>query len=192
MIRPVLRTHHRATLAALSLALGIAFGSAYALSAQAPEKKALTVEDYTKWRSITGQEISGDGKWAAYVLQFTNAPTADAKPVLHILNLESNADVSVANGTGPVFSTDSRWIAYTIDPGAGRGGRGGRGGGGVTAPGGNESPGGTPPPSNPSTPPVNPSGAGGQGAQGGQAGRGATTPPAPPRASSCAISRPAP
>jgi acetyl esterase/lipase len=180
VVHPVLRSRSRATFAALSLALGIAFGSAYALSAQAPEKKALTVEDYTKWRSITGQEISGDGKWVAYVLQSTNVPTADAKPVLHILNLETNADVSVANGTGPTFSADSRWIAYTIDPGAGRGGRGGRGGaGGGTAPGG-ETPG--------ATTPANPAGgAGGQGAntgaggQGGQAGRGANTPPTPPR-----------
>jgi dipeptidyl aminopeptidase/acylaminoacyl peptidase len=188
----VLRSPNRPTLAALSLALAVAFGSAYALSAQATAKKALTVEDYTKWRSISGQEISADGKWVAYVLQFTNVATADAKPVLHILNLETNADVTVTNGTGPSFSADSRWIAYTIDPGAGRGGRGGRGGaGGGTAPGG-DAPGGTTPPGG-NTPPANPAGgagaggqgantgAGGQGAQGGQAGRGANTPVTPPR-----------
>ena len=118
MVHPALRSRNRATFAALSLALGIAFGSAYALSAQAPEKKALTVEDYTKWRSITGQEISGDGKWVAYVLQLTNVPTTDTKPVLHILNLETNADVSVANGTGPTFSADGKVLFANIqDPG---------------------------------------------------------------------------
>jgi len=37
--------------------------------AQAPAKKAMTIDDYTKWRSIERQAISGDGKWVAYSLQ---------------------------------------------------------------------------------------------------------------------------
>lgn len=32
-------------------------------SAQSSTRKPLSIGDYTKWRSITGQEISGDGKW---------------------------------------------------------------------------------------------------------------------------------
>ena len=99
-------------------------------SAQAPAKKALTVDDYTRWRSISGQEISGDGKWVAYDSRDTNAPPADAKPVLHLLNLETNEDVEIANATGAAFSADSKWVAYQVDPtggGRGRGGRGGRG-----------------------------------------------------------------
>jgi WD40 repeat protein len=152
----VMRLRGRASLIPLAFVLTVAFGGAYALSAQAPAKKALTVEDYTRWRSINSPEISGDGKWIAYVLQLTNTATADAKPVLHILNLETNAGVEVANGTGPTFSSDSRWIAYTIGPGAGRGGRGGRGAGGggagATAPGGGDAPA-TPPTTTPQTAP---------------------------------------
>jgi dipeptidyl aminopeptidase/acylaminoacyl peptidase len=115
-------------------ALVLAFSSAYVLApthAQNPAKKALTIEDYTRWRSISGQEISGDGKWVAYGLSFTNTVPAETKPVLHILNLETNQDVEVANATGADFSPDSRWIAYQVDPGGGRGGRGGRGRGGA-------------------------------------------------------------
>jgi dipeptidyl aminopeptidase/acylaminoacyl peptidase len=117
--------------------------------AQGPSKKVLTVEDYTRWHSISGQEISGDGKWVAYGLSFTNTLPADAKPVLHILNLETNQDIEVANATGAIISPDSRWIGYQVDPSGGRGGRGGRGrgatapagGGGATTPPGGEAPG---------------------------------------------------
>jgi hypothetical protein len=94
--------------------------------AQTPTKKVLGVEDYSRWRSINGSAISGDGKWVTYVLAQTNTAPADAKPVLHILRLDNNQDVEVANATAPAFSADSRWVAYQIDPNSG--GRGGRGG----------------------------------------------------------------
>ncbi|HUL75556.1 MAG TPA: prolyl oligopeptidase family serine peptidase [Vicinamibacterales bacterium] len=149
----------------LALALIAVLGLAYALpSAQAPAKKALTVEDYTRWRSISGQEISGDGKWVTYGLAFTNTAPAESKPVLHVLNLETNQDVAVPNATGGTFSSDSRWIAYQVDPsGGGRGGRGGRGG---AAPAG-EAPAST---GGAQTPGTQPAG-----------GRGAGAQPTPPR-----------
>ena len=57
--------------------------------------------------------------------------TAESKPVLHLVNLQTNQDVEVADASGGNFSPDSTWIAYTVDPNAGgRGGRGGRAGGG--------------------------------------------------------------
>jgi len=91
-------------------------------------KKALTVDDYTKWKNIGDTAISGDGKWVTYVLRTTNVPDDQARPVLHILSLETNQDVAVDNATGGTFSSDSMWIAYQIDPAPGRGrGRGGRG-----------------------------------------------------------------
>ena len=96
-------------------------------------KKALTIDDYTKWKSISGQEISGDGKWVAYVLQSSNVPTTETKPVLHILNLDTNKDDTIADATGNAFSSDSKWIAYSVEP-AGAGGRGGRGNRGGGAP----------------------------------------------------------
>ncbi len=131
-------TRHR-RLPTLIVALAVAFGAAYALpSAQsadpaapaslpAPAKKALGIDDYTRWRSISGDTMSADGKWVAYVLQFTNVAPAETKPVLHIRNLETDQEVEVANATGPAFSDDSQWVAYLIDPSGGRGGRGGRG-----------------------------------------------------------------
>jgi hypothetical protein len=152
---------HRLSL--LLVALGAAWVGAYTLmSAQTPAKKALTVDDYTKWRSISGQAISGDGAWVSYDLQFTNTATADAKPVLHLVKLGGSApDLTVPDATGAAFSADSQWVAYQVDPGGGRGGRGGRGAG-AAAPA-------TPAPDAPAAP----------AAQAGRGGRG--TAPAAPR-----------
>ena len=103
-------------------AMALIMTTASALPQSSPQppakKKALTVDDYAKWKSIASQAISGDGKWVAYVLQLTNTTPAEAKPVLHLLNLETNADVTVADAAEPAFSADSKWIAYQVDPGA--------------------------------------------------------------------------
>jgi dipeptidyl aminopeptidase/acylaminoacyl peptidase len=152
----------RRPLAALSAVLVVAFSSAFALTAQSPAKKVLGVEDYTRWRAISASEISGDGNWVAYGVSQTNTAPADAKPVQHLLNLTTNQDVAIPDGSGGSFSADSQWFAYQVDPGGGRGGRGGRGGA-------NNAPAAV----NDTNPP-----AGGQGAQ---ARGGATTPPIPPR-----------
>ena len=159
-------TTPRRRVAALVITLAVAWTGAYTLtSAQTPEKRALTAEDYTRWRSISGQEMSSDGAWVAYVLQFTNTAPADAKPVLHLLKLDSNQDVSVPNATGAVFSSDAKWLAYQVDP---SGGRGGRGGGGRAGGGGAQ----------PAAPaPAAPADTNGQNAQG--RGRAAATPAAP-------------
>ena len=152
------------------MALAVTFFAAYATPAaqQAPAagtKKALTIDDYSKWKSISGQDMSGDGKWVAYVIQSTNVPTTETKPVLHIQNLDTGAEVTVADATGNAFSSDSRWIAYSVEPAAaGRGGRGGRGGATPAAE--------TPATTTPATTPA-------QDAPGGRAGAPAT--PAQPR-----------
>lgn len=114
--------------AALGFVLLTALFASYALpSAQAPAKKVLGIEDYTKWRTITSQEISGDGNWVAYGQSQANTVATEARPVLHIVRVETNQHTEVPNATGPIFSADSKWIAYQVDPTGGRGGRGGRG-----------------------------------------------------------------
>jgi hypothetical protein len=83
----------RRAIHALAVVASLSIVHALPAAQSAPQsgtKKVLSVEDYTKWRSISSQEISGDGKWVASVLQLTNVPTTETKPVLHILILESN------------------------------------------------------------------------------------------------------
>ena len=85
-------------------------------AAPAPSKKAMTVDDYSKWRTISAQALSPDGKWLAYVLELTNVLQGENKPEMHIVNLGTNADVVVNDATAPEFSSDSKWIAYQVDP----------------------------------------------------------------------------
>ena len=111
------RIPRQVILFALVVAVALAF--AHALPhAQAPAKKAMTIDDYTKWRSIERPVMSGDGKWVAYALQVTNVLPADAKPVLHLLNLGTNVEVTVADATEATFSPDSKWVAYQVTPGS--------------------------------------------------------------------------
>jgi hypothetical protein len=152
---------------AVALAVGLA---AFALpEAQTVQKKAITIDDYTKWRRIATQEISADGKWVVYTLELTNTIPAEAKPVLHLLNLETGVDVTVADATSGSFSADSKWLAYQVDPGAAQRARAGRGGSGSAAATGPAPP--------QATPPAQPGAAGAPGGQGGRGGPAAAIPP---------------
>jgi dipeptidyl aminopeptidase/acylaminoacyl peptidase len=155
--------------------LAVAMMATYALpQAQTAGKKAMTVDDYAKWRDIASREISGDGRWVACVLQLTNTIPAEAKPVLHLLNLETNVEVTVNDASDPVFSSDSKWIAYQVDPGAAQRARAARtGSGGAPS---------TQPAAPPATPPVPvPAEAPGTQQGQGQTGRGAAPAAIPPR-----------
>jgi dipeptidyl aminopeptidase/acylaminoacyl peptidase len=171
-IARILSTRRRIT--AFVLVLAVAFVAAAAQPApQTSAKKALTVDDYVKWRNIASQSISGDGKWVAYVLQLTNAVPAESKPILHLLNLETNVEVPVADASDAVFSADSKWVAYQVDPGAAQRARAARGGSGAAPA--------TEPGTPPTTPPSQPGATPATPAQTGQAGRGGASQPIPPR-----------
>jgi dipeptidyl aminopeptidase/acylaminoacyl peptidase len=170
------RTVRPRLILSLILALSFLWASAPAhasaqAAAPAPAKKAMTVDDYSKWRTISAQALSADGKWLAYVLELTNVMPGETKPELHIVNLGTNKDTVVNDATAPVFSPDSKWIAYQVDPGAAqraRQARQGTGGSG-NAPSGN-------PPSQPSPGQTQPAPG-----QTGQQGRRGGSEPIPPR-----------
>jgi dipeptidyl aminopeptidase/acylaminoacyl peptidase len=100
-------------------------------SAVAQQQRALTVDDYTRWRHISGEALSGDGKWVIYELRYDNRPPDESEPELRLQNLATGDEVVIANGGGGQFSKDSRWLAYQVDPSGAAGGRGGRGRGGA-------------------------------------------------------------
>ncbi len=97
-------------------------------------KKVLTVDDYSRWRTIENDAISSDGRWVTYVYRFTNVAARDSKPELHVRNLETQQDVAIPNASNGVFSPDGRWLAYEVDSQPPRGGRGGRGAGTAAPP----------------------------------------------------------
>ncbi|MEO7999080.1 MAG: hypothetical protein ABI852_16625, partial [Gemmatimonadaceae bacterium] len=143
-------------------------------------KKILGVNDYTRWRSIENALISGDGKWVSYGLRYTNVPTADGRPALHLVNQSNGRDLEIANASNAVFSADSRFIAYQVDvPAVRGGGRGGRGGApGATTPDSSAVPPGQPPVVPPATPPGIPPVVD-TGVVSGQGGRAGAVAPAP-------------
>ncbi|MEP6622215.1 MAG: hypothetical protein ABJE47_23030, partial [bacterium] len=132
MLTPAtMRPRSRRQLAARGLSLLVALASVAApASAQSAAKKVLSVNDYARWRSIDGAQISPDGNWVVYGMSYTNTTPTDAKPVIHLLRLDTNQDIQIQNASRGVFSSDSKWIVYQVDSNAaGRGGRGGRAGG---------------------------------------------------------------
>ena len=124
----------------VAIALAVALSAGALMEAQAPGGKALAIDDYTKWRSIDGEKLSGDGRWVAYVLRQMNTIPAESKPVLHLLQLETGTDVTVNDATAPEFSPDSKWVAYQVDPGAAARARAARRGSGGTATAGGSAP----------------------------------------------------
>ncbi len=99
--------------------------SAASLSAQEQgEKKALTMDDYARWRSITSTAISDDGKWITFAYS-----TFQADDTLYVKSLETDTEYEIPRGSRPQFSDDSRWVAYLIVAPTDEGGRPGRQGG---------------------------------------------------------------
>lgn len=94
-------------------------------------KRALTIDDYSQWRSMSNSRMSGDGNWVSYEVRFTN--TAEPRPALRLVRLDTDQEEEIPDGGGAVFSDDSRWVAYTVAPGGGapRSRSGGGGGAGA-------------------------------------------------------------
>ncbi|NNF38829.1 MAG: hypothetical protein HKN71_09180, partial [Gemmatimonadetes bacterium] len=92
-------------------ALAIVLCSPVALDAQGTEgtKTPLQIEDYARWRSISGAAISPDGAWAAW-----SYGRIRGDDTLHVKAVEGAEARAVPYATAPLFSDDGRWVAYEI------------------------------------------------------------------------------
>ena len=82
--------------------------------ATAQELKVLNLEDYGEWSGITQVALSPDGRWMTFVYQ-----PNEGDGTLFLRDLENLGMSPVemgTNGTGPVFSDDSRWLAFFTTP----------------------------------------------------------------------------
>lgn len=75
----------------------------------AQDKPTLTEDDYGKWERLGAATISPDGAWLAVSISRVND-----EDELRIHQTDSDSVVVVEYGSRPVFSDDSRWLAYTI------------------------------------------------------------------------------
>ncbi len=125
----------RRRLALLSSLLPVLLAAA-PIAAQQPaaqpaqDLKTLTLDDYPKWSRVSSTSLSPDGMWMAWAV----TPN-EGDGTLHVRLLDDETTYDIERGSGPEFSSDSRWVTYTINPpGQAGGGRGGRGGGRGGAP----------------------------------------------------------
>ncbi len=110
-------------------------------SARAQALKVLNLPDYGRWNRITSTGLSPDGKWMSYAYQ-----PNEGDATLFLKQLDGDKLFTIPIGSAPapagggggggggaggaVFSDDSRWVGYYVNPPDATGGRGGRAGGG--------------------------------------------------------------
>lgn len=91
----------------LPLRVLLAFALAAPLPAQ--DKPLLTAKDYGKWETLGATRLSPNGNWAAYGLSRVNEENE-----LRLRSLTNDATTIIPFGLQPVFSADSRWVAYLV------------------------------------------------------------------------------
>ncbi|MFC1563319.1 S9 family peptidase [candidate division KSB1 bacterium] len=81
----------------------------YGYSWQEAGKRAMTVNDYGRWRSIGSVSLSDNGEWITYSYR-----TPHSNDTLYVKNLEIGKEYEIPRGSNSAFSDDSRWAAYNI------------------------------------------------------------------------------
>jgi hypothetical protein len=75
------------------------------------ERRALGIDDFEQWRSISSVAISDDGRWATFAYQ-----RRKADDTLYVRELETERVIAVPRASRPKFSDDARWVAYFVSP----------------------------------------------------------------------------
>ena len=88
----------------------------FALRAQSAAPKPITLDDYPKFKRITGASISTDGKWMLY----TVTPN-EGDATLFVKSLDGDKVYDVLRGANASFSDNGRWVGYFIEPPASHG-----------------------------------------------------------------------
>lgn len=83
------------------------------VSARAQSKRPVPASEYGQWESlVTFREYGGlspDGKWLAYGINRSNRNNE-----LRVTSIADGTTKTIAYGSQPAFSSDSRWVAYSI------------------------------------------------------------------------------
>ena len=100
---------HGRTLALLVGSLLVAQWSLDAQSRPAPARQALTYDVVDYWKTIGGTRVSDDGQWVLYSV---TSQAEDGELVVR--NLKTAQEFKHPRGTGGQFTTDSRFVVFTI------------------------------------------------------------------------------
>src|SRR5262245_1633353 len=80
-----------------------------AIAVLAQTKPRLTTAAYGKWETLGATNLSPDGKWLAYGVNRSNRNNE-----LRIVSVAGGEPKIAPFGSQPVFSSDSRWVAYSM------------------------------------------------------------------------------
>src|SRR5262245_37789131 len=80
-----------------------------AIAGLAQPKPRLTPAEDVQWETLSSTNMSPDGKWLAYGINRSNRNNE-----LRIVGVMGGEAKIAAFGAQPVFSSDSRWVAYSV------------------------------------------------------------------------------
>src|SRR5215468_2323233 len=103
----------RRTINAMLVGLGLVIAHSLNIAIRAQTKVSVPAAEYGQWETLltVGSRggLSPDGKWLAYGINRSNRNNE-----LRITSVADGTTKVAAFGVQPVFSSDSRWVAYSI------------------------------------------------------------------------------
>ena len=110
---------HLAPAAAIAVALFVAFAPATA-SGQ-PAKRAITLDDLARFKTVNDPQRSPDGKWVAYVVRSTDVEKDKNDSDLWMVSWDGTQTVRLTSGpdseSSPRWSPDGRYLAFLASRG---------------------------------------------------------------------------
>jgi dipeptidyl aminopeptidase/acylaminoacyl peptidase len=98
----------------LFISLAITFSLALTANAQ---RRAPTVDDLLNVKSLSGAQISPDGKWVAYTVNETDWKQDAFVSHIWLANIQTGKNFQLTRGekscTNPRWSSDGEWLAFT-------------------------------------------------------------------------------
>ncbi|MCP4726350.1 MAG: S9 family peptidase, partial [bacterium] len=92
------------------LSIIILIGFVPEIYAQSSEKKALTIDDYERWRTISSVSLSDNGEWSTFAYNYQ-----EGDDTLYVKSTVSDKIYEIPRGSSPAFSDDSKWVAYYVN-----------------------------------------------------------------------------
>jgi len=96
-------------------------------AADAPKKRAITLDDLAKLQRVSGPSISKDGEWILYSVSKVDTKEDKSESHLWMVKWDGSEDLQLTYGKeggagSPQFSPDGKWISFTSSrPGPAKG-----------------------------------------------------------------------